>query len=78
MFNSNSDTLDRSTNLLRRLHLLVDLRKRNAFDFLASLPDMDLFGAKGSKSFGEGDLELENNWNRISGFQGDFQEGEFN
>ena len=51
--------------LLRRLHLLVDMRKRHAFDFLASLPDLDLYGPKGqNRRFNEEDLNLDmsNEW----------------
>ena len=80
MFNSYSDTLDRSTLLLRRLHLLVDLRKRNAFDFLASLPDLDLYGPRsGAKGFDDGDLHLEDNtgWSdQMSRFKGESSDEE--
>lgn len=58
MFNSPSDLLDRYSPLLRRLHLMVDLRKRHAFDFLASLPDLDLYGPQSrQQNFGE-DLQM--------------------
>jgi len=65
MFNSNSDTLDKGILLLRRLHLLVDLRKRHAFDFLASLPDLDMYAPRPNQGIFNEDLEIQmsNEWN---------------
>jgi hypothetical protein len=64
MFNSNSDTLDQGITLLRRLHLLVDLRKRHAFDFLASLPDLDMYAPRPHLNDFNDDIEMRmsNDW----------------
>ena len=58
-----SNSRQSASFLLRRLHLLVDIRKRHAFDFLASLPDMDLYGPQSrNRAFHEDDLNMSNEW----------------
>ena len=58
-----SNSRQRASILLRRLQFLVDIRKRHAFDFLASLPDMDLYGPQSrNRAFHEDDLNMSNEW----------------
>jgi hypothetical protein len=67
--NLHHNTPDPATTLYRKLSLLIDLRKRHAFDFLASLPDMDLYGPRASnRVFDEEELNLDlsNEWNMDS------------